>query len=320
VAIDVLKAPLTIAAQGKTKVYGNSDPALTWQITAGNLVGSDTLSGSLNRVGGENVGSYAINQGSLTAGTNYIITFVPTNLNITPRLLTVTANNQTRGYGQSNPPLTAGYSGFASGDNTNQLLGTPALACAADTNSPVAGSPYPIAAAAGTLSSSNYNFAFVNGSLTVTQAHLTITADDQTRLIGAPLPLLTATYVGFVNNETTNSLSSQVNLETIATPASPLGNYPITASGATAANYSITHVDGTLTVANFQLNWIAWSESGITLQLDAPTNIPLVMEMSTDLKTWEAVSFTNNHDGTLTIESDGPTNSHRFYRGSVNVP
>jgi predicted esterase len=319
--LTVTPAALTVAADPQAKIYGDDDPVLTYQIIAGNLFGSDGFTGSLSRVAGENVGSYAINQGTLSAGSNYTLIFIPTNLAIMPRLLTITASNVSRAYGQTNPPLTAGYSGFANGENTNQLLGAPALTCDANTNSPVAGSPYSIIITNGTLSATNYSFAFVNGTLTVTQAPLTIIADDQTKLIRAPLPTLTATFNGFVNGETSDVLDSQVSLDTPATAASPIGDYPITASGAAAANYAITEVDGILTVANFQLNWIALDDAGtVTLQIDAPTNIPLVMEMSEDLQTWQPVPFTNNQDGTLTIENQSPTNGQQFYRGSVTLP
>lgn len=82
--------PITVTADGKTKVYGEVDPALTSQITAGNLVNGDSLSGSLLRAAGSNVGSYAINQGTLAAGGNYDLTYVGANLSITPATLTLT--------------------------------------------------------------------------------------------------------------------------------------------------------------------------------------------------------------------------------------
>jgi len=51
-----------------------------------------------------------------------------------------------------------------------------------------------------------------------------------------------------VNGDTAASLDSPVVLSTSATASSPAGPYPITASGAADANYSITLVGGTLTV------------------------------------------------------------------------
>ncbi|MFO0908772.1 MAG: MBG domain-containing protein [Isosphaeraceae bacterium] len=68
----------------EVKIYGDSDPAFTYQITTGNLVGSDQFTGALSRVSGENVGTYAIEQGSLALSSNYALSFVGSNLSITP--------------------------------------------------------------------------------------------------------------------------------------------------------------------------------------------------------------------------------------------
>jgi hypothetical protein len=58
-----------VTADAKTKVYGNGDPGLTYQITSGSLVAGDNFSGGLTRIAGENVGTYAIQQGTLALTT-----------------------------------------------------------------------------------------------------------------------------------------------------------------------------------------------------------------------------------------------------------
>ncbi len=59
-------------ADAKTKVYGDADPALTYQVSGlknGDTAGAVLNGGSLSRVAGENVGVYGINQGdSWSAG------------------------------------------------------------------------------------------------------------------------------------------------------------------------------------------------------------------------------------------------------------
>ena len=45
---------------------------------------------------GENVGTYAINQGTLSAGSNYALTFVGANLTINARPVTVTADAKSK--------------------------------------------------------------------------------------------------------------------------------------------------------------------------------------------------------------------------------
>lgn len=77
--------PITVTADAKSKLVGAADPALTYSITAGSLVAGDLLTGALTRTAGELVGVlYPILQGSLTAGPNYALTYVPANLTVLP--------------------------------------------------------------------------------------------------------------------------------------------------------------------------------------------------------------------------------------------
>ena len=78
----------------------------------------------------------------------------------------------------------------------------------------------------------NYTISFVAGTLTVTPAALTITADDKSKVYGAALPALTASYSGFVNGDTCQQLDTAGRLSTSATASSHVGTYPITASAA----------------------------------------------------------------------------------------
>ena len=100
----------------------------------------------------------------------------------------------------------------------------------------------------------------------VQKAPLTITAENKNKVYGAALPVLTASYAGFVNGDTTGSLDTPANLGTPATAASPAGNYAITASGASSANYSITLVSGTLTITQ--------AESVLTIVSSANPALP----------------------------------------------
>jgi hypothetical protein len=101
--------------------------------------------------------------------------------------------------------------------------------------------------------------------LTVTPAPLTITAADQTNVYGAALPTLTATYTGFVNGDTSASLTTPPTITTTATSASSVDGspYPITAAGAVDPNYTITYVAGNFTV----------TPAPLTITADDQTNI-----------------------------------------------
>jgi hypothetical protein len=76
---------ITVTADAKTKVYGATDPTLTYTITTGSLVLGDAITGALTRAAGSDVGTYQIQQGALTTTNNpkYAITFVSANLTIT---------------------------------------------------------------------------------------------------------------------------------------------------------------------------------------------------------------------------------------------
>ena len=184
---------------------------------------------------------------STLAADNYSFSFVNGQLTITKATLTVKADDASREYGDPNPAFTASYTGFKNGETlaTSGVTGTPSLTATATATSPVAGSPYPITTAAGTLAAANYAFSFENGQLTITKATLTISADSTSRQYGEANPTFTTHYSGAKNGETFTVTAS-----TTATPASPVGTYPIVpaASGATLSNYDVAATDGTLTV------------------------------------------------------------------------
>ena len=107
---------------------------------------------------------------------------------------------------------------------------------------------YPSGVGAGFAGDATYIASSATNALTVNSSGLTIKADDKSRLLGAPNPPFTATYTGFVNGDGPGSLAGTLVFNTTATPASPVGTYPIVPSGVTSTNYQITFVNGTLSV------------------------------------------------------------------------
>src|SRR5204863_6485550 len=71
-----------------------------------------TFTGALSRAPGESVtgGPYAIGQNTLSAGTNYVITYVGANLTITAKAITVTADAQTKHFGEDQKSVAYGKS------------------------------------------------------------------------------------------------------------------------------------------------------------------------------------------------------------------
>jgi len=91
--LTVNKKALTVTADAKSKLVGQTDPVLTYSQSG--LVSGDLISGSLTRESGETVGTYSILQGTLDAGANYSITYVGAILTINapaPTLTSVVVN------------------------------------------------------------------------------------------------------------------------------------------------------------------------------------------------------------------------------------
>ena len=74
--MEVIPRPITVTADDQSKVYGEPDPELTYQVTQGILVFGDTFTGTLTRVPGEDPGQYEILQGSLALPIDYDLTYI----------------------------------------------------------------------------------------------------------------------------------------------------------------------------------------------------------------------------------------------------
>jgi hypothetical protein len=185
------------------------------------------------------VGNYAIVPSA--TGTNladYTVTPVSGSLTVSSAALTITANNATRSYGSANPAFGGAVSGQVNGDTFTVTASTTATAA-----SPVGN--YAIVPSATGSNLSNYTVNAVSGSLTVSSAALTITANNATRSYGSANPSFSATVSGQVNGNTFT-----VTAATAATAASPVGSYAIvpSAAGPNLADYTQTVTDGTLTI------------------------------------------------------------------------
>ncbi|MDB6025515.1 MAG: non-specific endonuclease, partial [Verrucomicrobiales bacterium] len=95
-SLTITVRPITVTADAKNKAFGQTDPTLTYQVTTGSLAGTDAFAGALTRAPGEEPASYAIQQGSLTAGGNYNLTFVSANLTIAGSVPTIVSEAVSR--------------------------------------------------------------------------------------------------------------------------------------------------------------------------------------------------------------------------------
>src|SRR5690606_6397510 len=104
-------------------------------------------------------------------------------LTINKAELTVTAENKSRVYGESNPTLTFAYSGFKNSDDASDLTAPLTTSTTATQTSNVGN--YDIEVSFNYSKSAdapdNYSYKFVKGTLAITKAELTVTADNKSR-------------------------------------------------------------------------------------------------------------------------------------------
>ena len=163
---------------------------------------------------------------------------------VTTAALTITASSPTKAYGAALPALTASYLGFVNGDTSASLTTQPILTTTATAVSAVGS----YSTSASGAVDSNYTISYVGGTLSVTPVALTITANSFSRAYNTANPTLTASYAGFVNGDSATNLTTQPAISTTAIATSPVGTYPITATGAVDGNYTIGYVAGVMTV------------------------------------------------------------------------
>lgn len=238
------------------KAYGDANPAFSFTYLGG-LQGTDTLGdvilGYTLSAPGSNVldaaGTTRTITGVFTAGLGYTINVIDGILSVVKAILTVTADSDSREYGETNPALTVSYSGFKNGEDVNDLDTEATAVTLADEFSDAG--DYAITASG--AAADNYDFAYQNGVLTVGKATLTATVTGSgTREYGEANPVFGIVYTGFVNGDDDNDIDT---LAAISAPGASAnaGLHAVTASGAFDNNYIFTYVAGSLDITKATL-------------------------------------------------------------------
>ncbi|WP_129410207.1 MBG domain-containing protein [Pseudomonas aeruginosa] len=254
--LTITKALLNVIADGKTKVYGDADPSLTYQVSGlknGDTAGAVLNGGSLSRVAGENVGVYGINQGGLALNSgNYDLSYLGNNLTITKALLNVIADGKTKVYGDADPSLTYQVSGLKNGDSAGSIL-TGGLNRVAGENVGV----YGINQGDLALNSGNYDLSYQGNNLTITKALLNVIADAKTKVYGDADPSLTYQVSGLKNGDTAGAVLNGGSLSRVA--GENVGVYGINQGGLglVSGNYDLAYQGNNLTITKALLNVIA---------------------------------------------------------------
>ena len=189
--LSVTARPITVTAASLSRIYGDANPVFTYSIGGAGLVNGDTLSGSLASaaIATSDVGGYAILQGSLTAGSNYALSYTPGTLTVTARSLSATIAADDKVYDGTDTATGSvlGLSGVLFADDV-ALDGTGSFAFLnpnAGANKAVVVSGLSLAGA----DAGNYVLsATAATSASITPATLSVTADALSRLYGDANP------------------------------------------------------------------------------------------------------------------------------------
>ncbi len=281
---------LTVTSTNQSKTYGQDGAptvANAYSVTGfvnaatfGSVFTQDTaantVSGSATSTGSSvtaNVASYAIDVTPVTASTGYTLTKNSTGLlTVNPAALTVTANNQTKTYGQTFN--FAGTEFTSSGLQNGETIGSATLASSGAVNTAnVVGSPYAITgsnATGGTFNAGNYTITYVNGAMTVNPAIVNISGSrsyDGTTAFNA-------TSFGTVNGVLGQTLNlsgagSVASANAGAAQAVSLDSLALTNGTGLASNYTLTGgtYTGTISKAN-----ITVSTTDVTKTYDGTTS------------------------------------------------
>ncbi len=266
-AVTVTKAPLTVTASNGSMTYGGTAPIITPSFSG--FVNGDTSSSLATQptctttATGSSPASPPTYPTSCSgaADADYSISYVAGAVTVGKAPLTITASSPSMSYGSSPPAVTAQYSGFVDGDTSSSLTTPPTCTTTATSSSPASPPTYPSSCSG--AADPNYTIGYVAGAVTVNKAPLTITASNGTMTFGGTVPAVTPGYAGFVNGDTSSSLTTQPACSTTATGSSPASppTYPSTCSGASDPNYTIGYVAGAVTVNKAPLTITASSGS-----------------------------------------------------------
>ncbi|WP_244919648.1 MBG domain-containing protein, partial [Pseudoxanthomonas spadix] len=198
-SLSIGKAGLTITANDASKTYGQS--ASLTGYTASGLVNGDAVSSvDLSSAGAAStatVGNYTITAANAdgTGLSNYAISYVDGTLTVGKAGLTITASDASKTYGQSASLTGYTASGLVNGDTVSSVD----LSSAGAASTATVGNYTITAANADGTGLSNYAISYVDGTLTVGKAGLTITASDASKTYGQSASLTGYTASGLVN-------------------------------------------------------------------------------------------------------------------------
>ena len=329
VTVTISKAEATVTAKDQSIMVGSTVPDLSAPVrdthyTVTGLVGTDMLTtaptlayqkdGSTVTPDASTVGTYDIVASGASAGDNYNISYTKGTLTISDKAAqTITAADVTATYGDTNAKVSATTDGngaisyavkegsdvvevnSSTGALTIKKVGTATITVtAAETST-------------GGTDNRGYASATKDVTVTINKKAVTIKAKDQSIYVGGTVPTLGSdsyTVTGLVGSDT---LATNPTLAYSSTPDNTkAGTYTITPSGASAGdNYTITYVNGTLTISRRSSGGDSSSSSSDSSSTSTSTTTTTTTDATSnpDTSTTDGtatVTTTTNRDGSTT--------------------
>lgn len=167
-------------------------------------------------------------------------------------------------------------------------------------------------AISGLSGSGNVEIVNEEGRLEITPAPLTITADDLSRPFGQDNGPLTATITGWVHDDERSFLLEPIAYEVAATGDSEVGVYTIEPNGAVASDYTITFVQGRLTIVKADQS-VAFADIEdleidrrplvVTLEATSSAGLPVSYTLLEGVGELVGDSLTNSEPGAFAISA-----------------
>jgi hypothetical protein len=330
VPYNVIAATLTVTPSAATMTYGGTVPTPTPSYSGwvnGTVAIPSAPTCTITGIGSTTAVDTYPTASSCSGGTapaNYMFTYLPGSVTVSPAMLKVTPNpsSATMIYGGTVPTLTPSYSNFVNG---TVAVNSPPT-CTPGVTSMTPAGPHPgVSSCSGGTAPANYMFSYATGSVTVTPAALTVTPSPNpaTMTYGGTVPTLTPSYSNFVNG-TVPVPSPGPNCTPGVTSTTAAGTYSTASSctgGTPPANYVFSYAPGSVIIspANQTINLslpagVNYGVAPIALPANASSGLPITYYVTAG-----PASITGTSSApTLTITGSGTVTVAATQAGNMN--
>ncbi|NLN71223.1 MAG: leucine-rich repeat protein, partial [Thermoplasmatales archaeon] len=241
---------------GQSKIFGSGDPVLTYTLSE-----TVSMTGALSREGDDNIGTYLIILGTLSAGDNYDLILETADFLINKANQIVSSEGYTGIYDGASHGIAVTHNGTISYSTDGMTYGTDPLTY-------INAGTYTVYFK---VIKANHTDYIGSETVLITKATLSATYGGGTAVFGSS-PALTVSVTGFVNGETALTAAGYT-APTVTNANVNAGTYMLTPSGGAAANYVFSCVAGNLIVVPQELTITPAAGQTMTYTGSAPVSL-----------------------------------------------